>query len=522
MEYSNRRQALKRRRARARRRRMIILIALILAVVILVVTAIVLIVKAIQGGKGDDVNETPVQTEQTEDETGETGETDEPSTPVDNVFYNPESYHVDPNTPANFQVTPKWESTIELTGDKVLDYAESVAAGYDYDKAIEYLQSQPNYASNTTYQQAVARYEETKGTMVKWADNTQITHIFFHTLVVDVDTAFSSYKKDAYNQVMTTVQEFCDIMEEMYARGYVLVSIYDIAKIEVQPDGTEKMVQQEIWLPEGKIPFVLSQDDVSYYEYMTGTGFANRLVIGEDGRVTNEMDLADGTTLTGSYDMIPILEDFIAAHPDFSYQGARGIIALTGYDGIFGYRTSDFWYNPNCDYFIANDKNIRDREVEHSFPNNNIEADKQTAKEVAQALRNQGWDFASHSWGHRKYGEMDESAMRWDADIWEKEVEPLIGETDILIFPTGNDIGSWRGYEADNTRYTYLKSLGFDYYCNVDSAVTWVQFGDQYMRQGRRNLDGTRMWQALNGNDKLSDLFDSSLIFDPKRPTPVP
>mgnify|MGYP003305080722 CR=1 FL=1 len=33
------------------------------------------------------------------------------------------------------------------------------------------------------------------------------------------------------------------------------------------------MERQEILLPEGKIPFVLSQDDVSYYHYMDGDGY---------------------------------------------------------------------------------------------------------------------------------------------------------------------------------------------------------------------------------------------------------
>ena len=37
-------------------------------------------------------------------------------------------------------------------------------------------------------------------------------------------------------------------------------------------------------LPEGKKPFVMSQDDVCYYEYMDGDGFASRMIIGEDGK----------------------------------------------------------------------------------------------------------------------------------------------------------------------------------------------------------------------------------------------
>ncbi|MFQ9739281.1 MAG: hypothetical protein ACLR06_17395 [Christensenellaceae bacterium] len=38
-------------------------------------------------------------------------------------------------------------------------------------------------------------------------------------------------------------------------------------------------------------------------------------------------------------EFVPIVEEFVAKHPDFSYRGARGTIFLTGFDGILGYRT---------------------------------------------------------------------------------------------------------------------------------------------------------------------------------------
>ena len=76
-------------------------------------------------------------------------------------------------------------------------------------------------------------------------------------------------------------------------------------------------------LPPGKQPFVMSQDDVCYYEYMEKDGFATKMIIGEDGRPTNEMKLDDGSVLVGSYDLVPLLQDFIDEHPDFSYKGAK-------------------------------------------------------------------------------------------------------------------------------------------------------------------------------------------------------
>jgi len=49
----------------------------------------------------------------------------------------------------------------------------------------------------------------------------------------------------------------------------------------------------------------------------------------------------------------------------------------------------------------------------------------------------------------------------------------------------------------------------------------YVQIRDRYFRQGRRNLDGYRLYQNLygGGEDRTSDLFDSASVIDPQRPT---
>ena len=67
--------------------------------------------------------------------------------------------------------------------------------------------------------------------------------------------------------------------------------------------------------------------------------------------------------------------------------------------------------------------------------------------------------------------------------------------------------------------FEYLKSVGYNYYCNVDSSKYFVQIRDRYFRQGRRNLDGYRMYY---NPDLLEDLFNAKDVFDPSRPTPVP
>lgn len=388
----------------------------------------------------------------------------------------------------------------------LLTQADRLAAGYDYDAAIALLQSAAEFSGRLEVAQAIQTYEAAKTTLVEY-DIRKVTHVFFHSLVMDNAKAFDG-DSDAqgYNEVMTTRSEFLKILQEMYNRGYVLVRLHDMAHEETDENGNVKMVKGKILLPEGKKAFVMSQDDVCYYPYMDDDGFARRVIIGEDGKPVCEMVMDDGTVAVGAYDLIPLLEEFIQEHPDFSYRGARAVIAFTGYEGILGYRTAASYRDTNPNY----------------------EADCQQAALVAQCLRDNGWELASHSWGHRQLGQIDEEHFQNDTNKWEAEVESLIGPTDIILYPFGDDIGDWYPYTTENPRFTYLYNVGFRYFCNVDSAQYWVQLGDTFLRQGRRNLDGYRMWQDIAAGQegrtedrKLDDLFRAEDVFDPDRPTPV-
>lgn len=161
-----------------------------------------------------------------------------------------------------------------------LKAAELKATQYDYDGAIELLKADTSYSSDSDMQSAVKKYEEAKASCKSWPLE-EVTHVFYHILIKDPSKAFDGdYKEADYNQVMTTIDEFNKITQTMYDKGYVMVSIKDMAT--VNEDGT--MSPGEILLPEGKIPFVLSQDDVCYYHYMDGDGFASKLVVDDEGR----------------------------------------------------------------------------------------------------------------------------------------------------------------------------------------------------------------------------------------------
>ena len=396
--------------------------------------------------------------------------------------------------------------------DRLIAQADRLALGYDYDGAIALLNDSGLDASDSRIAAALAGYEEAKGALVP-ADVKQTTHVFFHSLIMDTALAFDGDgDADGYNSVMTTKDEFLKILEELYRRDYVLVRLADVAAPAPGADGSLAFAWGEVLLPPGKKPLVMSQDDVCYYPYMEGDGFANRIVIGADGKPTCEMTLPDGSVSTGSYDLIPLLEDFIGEHPDFSYRGARAVIAFTGYEGILGYRTSSS-YSDSPTY----------------------EEDRTQAAAVAQCLRENGWELASHSWGHLQLGVSPDSETGYaisderfiaDTDRWEAEVESLIGPTNILIYPYGNDISDWHAYGPENARFAYLQSKGFQYFCNVDASTpSWMQMGTTYLRMARRNLDGYRLYQDLIQTDpakkRLTDLLDAAEVFDSARPTPV-
>ena len=357
-------------------------------------------------------------------------------------------------------------------------------------------------------QAAVKEYEDTKATCTAWPLE-QVTHVFYHILIKDTSKAFDGdYKEADYNQVMTTIDEFNKITQTMYDKGYVMVSIKDMAKA----DENGNITAGEILLPPGKTPFVLSQDDVRYYHYMDGDGFATKLVIDDNGDIKCEYKKADGTVVTGDYDVVPILDSFIKEHPDFSYHGRKGILAMTGYDGVLGYRT---------DGAYKSKKNLQDDQKAFlkATPDFDYYKEVKAAKKVAKAMKKDGWEFASHTWGHRNATSSTAAELKTDNKKWEKYVAPILGKTDMIIFAFGADIGDWEGYTSDNAKYDYYKSRGYRYFCNVDSSQYFVQITSEYFRQGRRNLDGYRMYY---NPDMLCDLFDVSEVWDDSRPTPVP
>ena len=432
-----------------------------------------------------------------------------------------------PQNIRNSQKNTKTEQSQEVSGkkekkkDKNIEQAKLLAMGYDYDGAINLLKSVKNYKENTVITKLIKQFEEQKAACVP-VDVNAVPHIFYHSLINDTERAFNvsvlgKNAVDGMNAWMTTVEEFDRITQQMYDNGYVFVRLRDLVVETTDEDGNVHFEKNtNLMLPPDKKAVVLSVDDLSYYHAYEAASYPDKLVLDENGNVKCHYVDASGNESVGDYDVVPRLNTFLNEHPDGAYKGARGLIALTGYNGVFGYRT-------DIDYKVKEHLQDNQKAWLDAHPDFNYEQDIEDAKVIAQALKDEGWEFASHTWGHLSVTQKTAEQLAVDNEKWVNTVQNIVGPVDTIIFAHGNDIGTWQDYTMDNDKYAYYKSVGYNFFCNVDgSQEYWVQIRDQYVRQGRINLDGYSLYKATQGGmEFLKKMFDPMDVFDTRRPTPV-
>ncbi len=418
------------------------------------------------------------------------------------------------------ETQPATEPSESAEGQKLMDEARLLAAGYDYDGAIGKLMSISGFDTDASIQQMITDFTAQRDACVA-VEPTTVPHIFYHSLLNSTARAFDVERLgqgavDGYNAWMVTVDEFDKITQRLYDAGYVYVRLRDLVIETTDDDGVVHFTPNtNLKLPEGKKAIVLSVDDCSYYHSYEAASFPEKLVLDENGDVKCLYTDAAGNTSLGDFDVVPRLNSFLKEHPDGAYHGARGIMAMTGYNGVFGYRT-------DTDYILQQNLMEDQRAWLDAHPDYNYDQDVADATAVADALKEEGWEFASHTWGHLSVTDKSVDTLRADNEKWVATVQPIVGPVDTIIFAHGNDIGNWEGY-ADNEKYDYYNSVGYHFYCNVDGSVPyWVQITDRYVRQGRIDVDGYRLYLAMNGEDtSLSELINLEGVFNENRPTPV-
>lgn len=398
------------------------------------------------------------------------------------------------------------EARLSAEMSTILASAEEYAAVYDYDNAIALIDSfSGNIGAYPQLQDARVRYEYDKGSLVPWEDPNAILNLSFQTLVADPERGFAHESQgDSLRQHYITVSEFQNILEDLYVNDYILVSLRDIAEIGTSASGTMGYNYKELYLPEGKKPVVLTQTNLCYNLALVdsdedmiadqgGAGIASKLILNEDGSFTCEMVDADGNLTYGAYDLIPILDAFIEAHPDFSYHGAKAVLALTGYNGLFGYRT-----------------HAAGRDL---FGEDSYARDMQTVQAIAEALKESGYELGCYTYGNRPYGVFSLSEIQADMNLWNDEVVPILGQMDVMIFAQQSDINEGMLYSGE--KFDYLKSLGFNYFLGFSTnGDSFTFIADEYVRQGRILVTGENL---IHNADWFNGIFNTEEVLDEAR-----
>lgn len=80
---------------------------------------------------------------------------------------------------------------------------------------------------------------------------------------------------------------------------------------------------------------------------------------------------------------------------------------------------------------------------------------------MIEALKSAGWEFACNGYDGTNYGS-DEEAVSADLTKWNESVGTLVGNTTILLFPSGTDSRGWKAYdESSDPVYQILKNRDF-------------------------------------------------------------
>lgn len=392
----------------------------------------------------------------------------------------------------------------EATLQEYLSQAETLAQGYNFEEAISVLNQIPlALARDQRVSDARERYEKGDSNLVNWVDG-DIPHLCFPTLIYDTTMAFDGDDRASdYNTTMVTCDEFSAILQSLYDSGYILIDIHTIAEMVTDERGTSSMEEQKLKLPEGKRPIILSQDNVNYSNVRNGDGIATKLVLDQDGKVKAQYTDSEGHDVAGDYDFIPILDSFIEKHPDFSFRGARGIVSVSGSEGVFGYRISSAAEEGSAEEGAVQGQDASIQSAGGSAANQD-----DTVSAIASALRAEGWSIACAGWSHNYMNDMSLESFSAEIDNWLKYVGSLTGPADILFYPYGAEV------EYPGEKLNYLLDHGFHYLCGLWGDTDFREMGDLYMRMTRRFVDG---YTLINAPVYFTSFFDASSIRDDDR-----
>ncbi len=363
----------------------------------------------------------------------------------------------------------------------------------------------------TDPEEAVRNYWKPEQLTQAWSPDQVVEHIFFHPVIAYPEFTFTTptiaeAQKKGLDDWMVTVEEYIKILDSLYAKNYILVPMESVWSEVTDASGQVRMQRNTLMIPEGKKPLIFSYDDVNYYPYMVEGGFMSKLIIGEDGDLW-----AHGTNpftgeevITQDLDATTILDKFVREHPDFSLNGAKGIFSLTGYEGILGYRTQ-------------NDIDIAAGDPARPAFDAKRQSEIDAVKPIIARLKETGWTFGSHTWGHINLSKTDGNAdarMKKDTLRWAEEVGSLVGPTQILFYPHGARPDGDNDVTQTGSQFRWLHEQGFRIFASVGvDSYSKIKTDISAVICDRLHPDGTTL-RSGRERERYLKFYDAKDVID--------
>ena len=317
-------------------------------------------------------------------------------------------------------------------------------------------------------------------------------------LLVDTELAFSDNTYGITEDAYLTTQEFSRVLESLYENDYILIDV----RLLTNQSNLTQIVESPLHLPEGKKPVVIIAENINYSPRSMGLGFCRRLVL-RDGEVCGEYITAAGETKVDKMaESIGILDAFVEANPNFSFDGAKGIISFSGFEVVMGYIIEEDQID---DYNFS-------AEEAGTLPllptQSELSKNRETVQEIMETMKNNGWVIASSTYSYLPANNRTMEEIQEDTEKWLSQVGSLSGETSILVYPFGSFIN------GSDPRCVYLKDNGFRIFFGI-SFSPYRTFGDNYLYLDRALLNG----DSLRTKD-FSRLFDAASVYDQGRRKP--
>ena len=317
-------------------------------------------------------------------------------------------------------------------------------------------------------------------------------------LIADKDLAFSDENAPYTNDSYLTVTEFSSVLQALYANNYILIDVRMLANMR----SLTELKANSIGLPEGKKPVVVIVENINYSPRSYGLGFCRKLVLDDEGQVCGEYINGEGKTIVDrEAEAIGILDAFVEEHPDFSFDGARGIASFSGFEVVMGYLTHEEQIEPYNQ--LAMDAGA----LPQLPTKDQLKDNENTVNEIMTVMRDNGWVMASSTYGYVNANSLNMEAIQKDTQLWLDHIGLMAGETNILVYPYGDYIN------GTDDRCVYLKDNGFRIFFGIDTKGSNLIFGTNNLYLDRAPLTGETLRLA-----DFTRLFRDANIYDPDRP----